>query len=394
MVPFPSSFALTGAILFTGEAFIEGKALLVENGLIADIVPEGRAPSSFDSFACEGGILAPGFIDCQVNGGGNVLFNNERTKEGVLAIAAAHRKTGTTRLLPTVITDTPEVTRGAIAAMRSARKEDSSILGIHIEGPHISREKKGIHREIFIRPLGEEDIKAAAPEKDETILVTLAPENAAPEQIKKLAAQGTIVSLGHTAASPDMVRAALAAGATGFTHLFNAMGPMSAREPGPAGVALDDRESWCSLVADGRHVAPEMIRLAHRAKSEDKLFFVSDALAPAGAEKPEAFLLNGETIYPKNGVCQNAQGCLAGAMMTLGEMVSHAVREMKMEPERVLRMASTIPAAFLKLDMSLGKLLPSYRADIVLLDHFFKAKKVWRDGKLMSSPLEGEEAKS
>lgn len=359
----PHSFALTDSILFTGEAFIEGHALLIESGHVLDIVSSAKLPANLPAFSCAGHILAPGFIDCQVNGGGGILLNKEPTPSSTLILSAAHAKSGTTRLLPTLMTALPEVLQKGMAAIREAKKKNPGILGPHLEGPHIAAVNKGVHEESHIRPLEEKDIERYIPQENEVLLVTLAPEAATPEQVRQLVAQGVIVSLGHTAASPEALRACLAAGAKGFTHLYNAMGPMSARAPGPAGVALDDRESWCSLIADGRHVCSEMIRLAMRAKPEDKLFFVSDAVEPAGCGKPFV-----------------AEGPLRGAVITLGEMVSYAIREMKLDPDRVLRMASAIPAAFLGLDKKLGKLLPGYEADIVALDHFFKAQMVWRSG--------------
>jgi len=374
-------FALTQGILFTGEAFVEGHSLLLNKGHVLDLVAGDKVPDSFISIPCPGSILAPGFIDCQVNGGGNVLFNATPDSDSVLAIAAAHRKTGTTRLLPTIITDAPDVTHAAIAAMHEARKRDASVLGIHIEGPHISVEQKGTHALAYIRALTESDLPFYKPVMDECVLVTLAPENASFELIQALAVQGTLVALGHTAAAPEALRQALAAGATGFTHLYSAMGPIASRAPGPAGTALDDQTSWCGMIGDGQHVAPELMRIAMRAKPENKLYFVSDAMAAAGADKPEPFLLNGDMIYPMDGACRHADGRLAGALMTLGEIVSYAIRDLKLAPERALRMASTIPAAFLGVDRTLGKLLPGYKADIVALDHFFRAQKVWRDGK-------------
>lgn len=377
----PPSFALTDGILFTGNVFVEGHALIVDNGHVLDIVPNAKVPANVPAQSCKGQILAPGFIDCQVNGGGNVLLNNSQTSDSVLAIAAAHRRKGTTRLLPTVITDKPTVTRAAIEAVREAQTKDASVLGIHIEGPHISEEGKGVHRSSYIRPIDEEDLAAYKAKGDEIILITVAPEQVPPEQIRRLVEQGVIVSIGHTMADVETLRAALTAGARGFTHLYNAMGPMRSREPGPAGVALDDQESWCGLIADGHHVAPEMIRLALRAKPEDKIFFVSDAMAPAGAEKPEPFMLCGEKIFPDDTVCRNSESRIAGAMMTLGDMVPYAIRELKFDPRVALRMASATPAAFLGLEKRFGYLLPKFEADIVAMDMSFRPQKVWRAGE-------------
>jgi len=381
--------ALTDATIFTGEAFVEGHALLVKDGKVADIVR--KIPGDAKVVSHAGKILAPGFIDAQVNGGGNVFLNNTPTAEACLAIAAAHRAYGTSHILPTVITDTPEVTAKAVAAVREARRKDKSILGIHIEGPHLSEARRGVHKAEYLRKLSDEDLKLYRPEAGDpptrissnddssgeelrgtgVMLVTLAPECASPEQIKQLRAQGVIVSIGHTQATPEQTRAALAAGATGFTHLFNGMGGLSARGNGPADVALDDRNSWCGIIADGHHVIAEMIRLAVRVKPE-KIFLVSDAMPPSASHDPKPFQLYGETIRAEGGRCVNGEGKLAGAVLTIGEAVHNCVKKFGIEPDDVLRMASTYPAAFLGLDKSLGKLVPGYEASVAVLTTEFK----------------------
>ena len=208
-------------------------------------------------------------------------------------------------------------------------------------------------------------------EAGEIMMVTLAPECVPPEQIKQLRAQGVIVSIGHTQATPEQTRAALAAGATGFTHLFNGMGGLSARGNGPADVALDDRNSWCGIIADGHHVIGEMIRLAVRVKPE-KIFLVSDAMPPSASHDHKPFELYGETIHVEDGRCVNGEGKLAGAVLTIGEAVHNCVAKFGIEPDEALRMASTYPAAFLGLDKSLGKLLPGYDADVVVMGADFK----------------------
>lgn len=371
--------ALTDSILFTGDVFVEKQALLMAEGRIVDLIANDKIPSGFQQFSCGGHILAPAFIDCQVNGGGNVLLNATPTCEGVLAIAAAHRRTGTTRLLPTCITDTPETMAAAITATRHARTQDSSILGIHLEGPHISKAKKGTHNDAFIRPMNDQDLAAYHAQDDEIFMITLAPEQVTPDQIEQLVAQGVIVSLGHSQANADQVRAALTAGAKGFTHLFNGMTAMGGREPSLTAIALDHAPSYASLIGDTIHVAPELMRLASRAK--DNLFLVSDAMPPAGAEKPEPFTLCNLKASSNGQACTNENGGLCGAALTLGECVPRCIRDARLDPERVLRMASTLPAEFLGLGNKRGKLLPTYCADIVMLDHSFKTQKVWQDGK-------------
>ncbi|HAX90750.1 MAG TPA: N-acetylglucosamine-6-phosphate deacetylase [Rhodospirillaceae bacterium] len=373
--------ALTDAIIFTGEVFVENQALLVKDGKIVDLIHNDKVPDDFKITTCANHILAPGFIDCQVNGGGNVLLNATPTVKGVLAIAAAHRKSGTTRLLPTCITDTPEVMAAATAATRQARKSDPSILGIHLEGPHISEEYSGAHNVALVRPLSETDFQTHRAESGECFIVTLAPEQVTPEQIARLVKQGVIVSLGHTQATTEQTRAALAAGAKGFTHLFTRMPPVKGRSSTVVGVALDDAQSWCGMIADGHHVTPELMRIAVRAKAKDKLFLVSDSAAPAGADNPQPFDWCGQKVFPQKDYCVNEQGVVSGAMLTLGECVPRCIRDVRLDPEKVLRMASTIPAEFLGLGDRLGKLLPTYAADIVMLDHSFKTQKVWKDGE-------------
>lgn len=379
----PASFALTDAIVFTGETFVENQALCIQDGHVLDIVSNDKVPADFARIALPHNILAPGFIDCQVNGGGNVLLNNTPTKDGVLAIAAAHRRTGTTRLLPTVITDTVDIMESAIAATRQARAQDASIIGIHLEGPHISPIHTGIHNAAFVRAPDAQDMQRYHPVDGETMMITVAPETVPAQTIAQLTAQNIIVSLGHTLAAADQVREALTAGAKGFTHLYNRMKFMSSREANVVGVALDDDNSWCGMIGDSHHLAPELYRLAMKAKPEDKLFFVSDAGAPAGADDPQPYVMCGAKLYPDAArlLCVNPDGTLGSSIMTLGQIVSFAIKERKLAPERALRMASAIPAAYLGREKTLGKLLPTYQADIVALDHSFKAQAVWRAGQ-------------
>lgn len=379
---YPSSFSLTDSLIFTGEAFIEGHALIVEEGKITDLCPNAKVPSSFETISIPHSILTSGYIDCQVNGGGNVLFNNTPTRDGVLQIAAAHRKTGTTSLLPTCITDKPEIFSQAIHACREARQKDSGILGIHLEGPHISAEGryKGTHNPAFVRPLTQADIALYRPDLDEKILLTIAPETVSAQDIAKLAAQGTLISLGHSDATLEQTEAAIKAGASCFTHLFNGMPPISSRTPNITLAGLESPIAYANFIADNIHLTSELVRVMVRAKAPDKLFMISDAAAPAGAETPAPFEWNGVKVWPEKDRLINERGGLAGAMLTLGECVPVMIRDARLDPERVLRMASTIPAEFLGLGDRLGKLLPGYQADILALDHAFKTECVWKCG--------------
>ena len=363
----PPLTALCDAIIFTGEAWVENHAVLVRNGQIVDIVANRRIPTEATRLSYANQILTTGFIDAQVNGGGNILLNNAPTTESCLAIAAAHRQYGTTHLLPTLMTDSFAAAQQAIAATRAARRIDRGILGIHLEGPHIAVEARGIHNKDHIRPLNNDTLALYRREEDEVFLITLAPENVTPAIIHVLREQGIVVSLGHTKALPDQIKASLHAGATGFTHLFNGMGGLSARAPGSAGIALDNRDSWCSLIADGHHVSPEMIRIACYAKPQGKVFLVSDAMAPAATDTPQPFDLYGERIRVENGQCLNADNKLAGSAITLLDAVRHCVTVVGLELDETLRMASAYPAAFLGVGDRLGKVLPGYDASLIAL---------------------------
>jgi N-acetylglucosamine-6-phosphate deacetylase len=367
--------ALCDATLFTGEAFVEGHALLIKDGKVLDIVARSKVSNDAAITSYKDKILTPGFIDAQVNGGGNVMLNNEPTEAACLAIVKVHRRYGTTRLLPTVISDSFDVTQKAVAAVRAARKKDQGILGIHIEGPHLGEQRRGVHKAEHLRGITDEDFKLYHRDGNEIMMMTVAPESVSPEQIKKLRAQGVIVSIGHTQASAEQTRAALAAGATGFTHLYNGMNKSVEPESGPAAVALSDRNSWCSIIADGYHVSPEMIQLALRAKPE-KVFLVSDAMPPSGTDNPQPFSLYGEIIHSDDGRCVNNEGKLAGAILTIAQAVKNCIDKFGIEPAEALRMGSLYPARFLGLDAKLGKLLPGYEADVVAMDHEFKISTV------------------
>lgn len=372
----PPLLALRDAVLFTGEAMVEGHALIIRDGKVADIVANSKIPSGAVTASLANHILAPGFIDVQVNGGGNRLFNAEPDAATAGAIAAAHFKYGTTRLLVTCITDAPDVTRKAIDAVRAARRDCPNILGIHIEGPHLSAEKRGVHNKDMIRALTADDVALYQPKNGEVVLLTVAPEAVPPQQIADLAAAGILVSLGHSNAQAEQVRAALAAGATGFTHLYNGMSGLSGRDPGVAGVAIDDEGSWCGIILDNHHVGAEMARIAIRAKPQGKMMLVSDAMPSAATDTPQPFTLYGEAIRLENGRCVNGEGRLAGSAITMSDAVKNCLT-LGIEAGEALRMASAYPAAFLGMDDRFGKLLPGYSADIVALDYSFNPRRSW-----------------
>lgn len=374
------AFALTGACVFDGEIFRDGMAVVIEGTRISRCIPEREVTAGTERRALRGGILAPGFIDVQVNGGGGALLNDNPSVAVVRTIAQAHRRFGTVGMLPTVITDAPEVTMAAIAAVRTARDQGvANVLGIHVEGPFLDPARKGAHDINFVRGLMDEDIRLLANANCGIVMLTLAPNKVAPAAIKRLTESGIRISLGHAEANDAEVRAALAAGASSFTHLFNAMSQMTGREPGMVGAALADNESFMGIIADGLHVHPATLKVAFNAASHERFMLVSDAMPPA-AGGPDSFALQGRKVSRVNGRLQLADGTLAGSNLTMDEAVRLCVKTLGMESGTALRMASRNPARFLGRD-DLGRIAPGALASLVHLDDDLKVKQTWVEGQ-------------
>ena len=374
-------FALTGARVFDGTSIRSDAAVVIAGGSIEAVVPASDLGASIDRRDLEEGLLAPGFVDAQVNGGGGVLFNEDPTPAGARRIAAAHRRFGTTGLLPTVITDREPVLRSAAEAIAAARREPSpGILGIHIEGPFIDTKRKGAHAAEFIRELSQADIEWLAGLDCGTVLITVAPSTTPPAAVRALVGAGIIVSLGHAEATAAEATAALRAGARGFTHLYNAMSQLTGREPGMVGAALADRDSYCSIIADGQHVEPLSLRIALAAKSVGRTFLVTDAM-PSAAGGPARFELQSRPVHLRAGRLELADGTLAGSNLTMDEAVRWCCRNLGVSLEEALRMASLYPAAFLKLDHERGRLAKGYLADLVHLDDELMVRQTWIAGK-------------
>jgi N-acetylglucosamine-6-phosphate deacetylase len=364
----PARHAIAAGTVFDGTRLHHDCAVVIEGKRIVEVLPRHRVrPRGPDPFQTlpEGAWLAPGFIDCQVNGGGDVLLNAAPTPETIDQIAAAHRRLGTTALLPTLISDTPEKMREALSATRRAVASNPSVLGIHLEGPFLSPQRPGVHNPAVFRVPDEADAAALIEGRAGVMLLTLAPERTPPGFIRRLAAAGIRVSLGHSAATYAETKAALAEGLTGFTHLFNAMPPLTSREPGPIAAALEAADAWFGMIVDGHHVAPAMLRLALRGTARPML--VSDAMPPVGGSKP-GFALNGEEITVRNGRCARSDGTLAGTAISMADAVRNCVALLAIPLTDALRFASTEPAAFLGVGDRLGRVAPGYRADLVAFD--------------------------
>jgi len=371
--------AIAAGHVFDGEYLHDDAAVIVEADRVAAVVRRGEIPAAMP--VCElseHAWLAPGFVDIQVNGGGDVLFNDAPTPDAVRTIVAAHRRFGTTALMPTLISDTPAKMIAAIAAVEALAGVEPAVIGIHLEGPFLSPEKAGVHDVRAIRRPTSDDLALLTARRPGVTLVTLAPENVPEGFIAKLTAAGVRVALGHSMATHAQTCAAMAAGMTGFTHLFNAMRPLEAREPGPIGAALDSHGAWYGLIVDDIHVAPASLRLALRGAGRPIL--VTDAMPPVGGAR-SSFVLNGEEIFVRNGRCARQDGTLAGACLDMATAVRNCVRLLRMSLTDALRLASAHPASFLGLGDKLGRLAPGYRADMVELDSLtIEVRRTWVAG--------------
>lgn len=374
---------LRNARILTADGLRDDLAVVVEDGRISALLPDAapQLGSAAGHVDLGGGWLLPGFIDAQVNGGGGVLFNNAPDVDSLRTLAAAHRRFGTTALLPTLISDDVQVMRAAIDATRTAIAQGvPGVIGIHLEGPYIAPARKGTHDAAKFRVPDADEIAMAASLDNGVTLLTLAPERVPLDSIRALVERGVIVAAGHTAATYEEARAGLEAGIRGFTHLYNAMSPLTGREPGAVGAALEDRDSWVGIIADGVHVHPASLRVALAAKAPGKVMLVTDAMPPVGADNP-SYELYGEVITAVDGVVRNAAGSLAGSALDMATAVRNAVQLLGLPLEEAARMASRYPARFLNVDDRLGEIAPGYQADLVLLDDALQVRATWIAGE-------------
>lgn len=376
-----SGLALVNGRVLTDRGIEDGLAVLVEGGRIAAVTTPGQAAeTATEVHDLQGATLLPGFIDCQVNGGGGVLFNNAPDVAALRRIGSAHRKFGTTGFLPTLISDDVERMREAIAAAHDAIVEGvPGVLGIHLEGPYLADARKGTHDASKFRVPDAREIALATALDNGITLITLAPERVGAEAIRAFVQRGALVCAGHTAASYEEARAGIEAGIRGFTHLYNAMSPLTGREPGAVGAALEDAQAWCGVIVDGHHVHPASLRVALAAKERGKVFLVTDAMPPVGADDP-SYELYGETITARDGVVRNAAGSLAGSALDMATAVRNSVAMLGVSLEEAARMASAYPAQFLGIGDRYGRIAPGYHADLVALDGDLQVVDTWIGG--------------
>jgi N-acetylglucosamine-6-phosphate deacetylase len=370
----------TGARLFDGERLLDDHALVVEGGTIRALVDRADRPRGGEEIDLGGGVLAPGFIDWQINGGGGVLFNAEPTVDAIARIAHAHRREGVTGFLPTVVTDAPEVLAAALTAARKAQARVPGALGVHVEGPFIDPRRKGAHPPEFIRPMRERDAEALIAMRAGVMAVTLAPAAVPLEFVARLARSGIVVSLGHSDATADEAKGVFDAGARAATHLFNAMSQLSSRAPGVVGAVLADPRVICGLIADGEHAHPAAYRTAAAAKGPRGIALISDAMPPA-AGGPDSFELQGRRIMRVGGKLVDGKGTLSGAAITLREAVRYVALTLGLPLADALAMATLTPARLLGLDDCIGRLAPDFAADLVHLTDALDVAGVWMGGR-------------
>ncbi len=374
-----SRVALTGAAILTGGALLHDHALIIAEGHIEAAIPVEKLGADLVIETLDGGTLVPGFIDTQVNGGGGVLFNDSPTVEGLATIAEAHRRFGTTMLLPTLISDDLEVVAAAIAAVDAAIKAGiPGIAGIHIEGPFLNTGKKGIHNAAKFRVLEEDALALLGSLKHGRTLVTLAPENAPPGAIRVLVERGVIVAAGHSLASYEDMERAVDEGLSAVTHLYNAMTGLESRAPGVVGAALDHGLT-SGIIVDGHHVHPASLRVAYKVLGPERLMLVTDAMPTTGWDQ-DHFLLGDTEIFARDGTLRGADGTLAGSALDMAGAVRNAVGMMGVSLAEASIMASRTPACLLGMDTQRGTIAAGYAADLVHLDDALEAQKVWIAG--------------
>jgi len=366
--------------VFDGRRWHEDAAVLVAGSRISALTPAAGIPAGCRTRRLPAGaFLAPGFIDLQVNGGGGILLNDDPSPEAMHAIAGAHRRLGTTAILPTFITDSRDRMLRAIASATSVAGNDG-VIGLHLEGPFINPSRAGVHARghivqpamgdlAWLRPLG----------RAGRSLVTLAPECVPEGFVRGLLRAGVRVAAGHSEASADAMLHAMDVGLTGVTHLFNAMPPLQGRAPGVLGSAFADSRLIAGLIVDGLHVDPVSVRAAFAAKGADGIALVTDAMPTVGA-KTDSFVLTGKTITLRDGRLVTEEGTLAGAHLDMATAVRNAVTRCGIPLEDALRSATLTPARFLGLEHERGALVQGARADLVAMDADLHVIATWMGG--------------
>jgi len=363
-------YALTNCTIYTSKSILLDHAVIIENNLIKNITATKDLPAGINTIDLKGQNLSPGFIDLQLNGCGGVMFNGNETEQTLSIMQAANLQSGTTSFLPTFITDSDNGIKRALNVARSyMQKTENEVLGLHLEGPYISLEKKGIHPQQFIRSADTSMVDLISKNADVVAQITLAPEKNDNEVIKQLSAAGIVVSLGHSNATYQQATMAIQSGASSATHLFNAMSAMAGREPGMVG-AVYDNDIYAGIIVDGFHVDYVNVRLSKKLMGE-KLILVTDATAPAGANI-EQFDFVGTTVYYKDGKCFGEDGTLGGSAVTMIESIQQCVNYVGITLEEAIRMATLYPAKAISVDHKLGSIEQGKIANLAIFNQRYQ----------------------
>jgi N-acetylglucosamine-6-phosphate deacetylase len=377
-------YALKNCRIYTGFEILDHHAVIINGDKIESICPDDQIPNMMMTKDLQGAILAPGFIDIQLNGCGGVQFNDSLDALSIETLEHMQRtnlQTGCTSYLPTLITSPDSFMIKAVEVMRAyLQKHKHQALGLHLEGPYISLEKKGIHPAEYIRQPDQKMIDFLCANADMIKILTLAPEHVEPKYIRQLAEAGIHVSVGHSNATYDECRAGINAGISLATHLFNAMPYISGREPGVVGAIYDAPEIYAGIIADGLHVNWANIRNSHNIK-RDKLILTTDAMLLANSNLKSG-VFAGKTIYNRDGKCVDQNGTLGGSSLTMIQAVANAVNYIGIALDEVLRMVTLYPARAIGVDKQLGSIRAGYIANLVVFDKNFKITQTIVNGKL------------
>lgn len=371
--------ALINSRLFDGETFHASLGVVIADGRIQQLCPEHELPFDISTIDCQGQWLAPGFVDTQINGSADILFNQDPTSKSIKHISDTQRVYGTTSFLPTLISPSRElITEAKMAIKEASSGLSNGCVGIHIEGPFLNPEKRGVHPRDQIIAFTDEDVALVASSNPLT-LITVAPEAVTNKQVSELVKTGCIVSLGHSNACYEQAMQALEAGASGFTHLFNAMSPLTSREPGMVGAALSSTSAWCGIILDGHHIHPQSALIAIKCKPQGKVFYVTDAVHASASLQNEHRLL-GQKIITQNGKVSTEEGTLAGSSLTMIGAVKNGIDLLELDIDESLKMASRYPAEFLRIDNEIGFIRPGYRANLITLNDDLEVTHSWING--------------
>ncbi|MFW7523857.1 N-acetylglucosamine-6-phosphate deacetylase [Vibrio ostreicida] len=373
-------YALTHCTIFTGNDILVDHAVVIKDQSIESVCPITDLPEGIEIKNLNGAHLSPGFIDLQLNGCGGVMLNNDISSKTMETMHNANLRSGCTSFLPTLITSSDQDIREAVKAARHYHNQyKNQSLGLHLEGPFLNKKRKGIHNIDHIRPSNDSMINFICDNADIIAKVTLAPEHNDPEHIMRLKRAGIVVSIGHTDATYAQARASFDDGITFATHLFNAMTPMTGREPGVVGAIYDTPEVYAGVIADGFHVDYANIRIAHKIMGE-RLVLVTDATAPAGADM-DYFIFVGKKVYYRDGQCVDENGTLGGSALTMIEAIKNTVEQVGIALNEALRMATLYPAKAIGVDDQLGQIKQGMVANLAIFDRDFKVQATIVNGQ-------------